>query len=45
MIFGYLFVRVVVRDVGRIMGFDEVILNEILSLILYKLGIIFDEVY
>lgn len=35
--FGHLLARAVARDVGRIMGFDEVTLNEISSLIPHKL--------
>lgn len=43
--FGHLLARAVSRDVGRIMGFDEITLNEISSLILHKLGITLDEAY
>ncbi len=43
--FGHLLARAVARDVGRIMGFDEVTLNEISSLIPHKLGITLDEAY
>ncbi len=45
MTFGHLLARAVARDVGRIMGFDEVTLNEISSLIPHKLGITLDEAY
>lgn len=43
--FGHLLARAVSRDVGRIMGFDEITLNEISSLIPHKLGITLDETY
>ncbi|PHK50930.1 DNA polymerase III subunit alpha [Staphylococcus edaphicus] len=43
--FGHLLARAVARDVGRIMGFDEVTLNEISKLIPHKLGITLDEAY
>ena len=43
--FGHLLARAVSRDVGRIMGFDEITLNEISSLIPHKLGITLDEAY
>ncbi|HHZ7115250.1 TPA: DNA polymerase III subunit alpha [Staphylococcus aureus] len=43
--FGHLLARAVARDVGRIMGFDEVTLNEISSLIPHRLGITLDEAY
>ncbi len=45
MTFGHLLARAVARDVGPIMGFDEVTLNEISSLIPHKLGITLDEAY
>ncbi|MCU5746103.1 DNA polymerase III subunit alpha [Staphylococcus sp. SQ8-PEA] len=43
--FGHLQARAVARDVGRIMGFDEVTLNEISSLIPHKLGITLNQAY
>lgn len=43
--FGHLLARAVSRDVGRIMGFDEITLNEISALIPHKLGITLDEAY
>ncbi|MCT1926975.1 DNA polymerase III subunit alpha [Staphylococcus pasteuri] len=43
--FGHLLARAVARDVGRIMGFDEITLNEISKLIPHKLGITLDEAY
>lgn len=43
--FGHLLARAVARDVGRIMGFDEITLNEISSLIPHKLGITLNEAY
>ncbi|ANK37048.1 DNA polymerase III subunit alpha [Staphylococcus equorum] len=43
--FGHLLARAVARDVGRIMGFDEVTLNEISKLIPHKLGITLDQAY
>ena len=43
--FGHLLAKAVARDVGRIMGFDDVTLNEISSLIPQKLGITLDEAY
>lgn len=45
MTFGHLLARAVARDVGRIMGFDEITLNEISKLIPHKLGITLDEAY
>ena len=41
--FGHLLARAVARDVGRIMGFDEITLNEISKLIPHKLGITLEE--
>lgn len=43
--FGHLLARAVARDVGRIMGFDEITLNEISKLIPHKLGITLEEAY
>ncbi|MCG7338460.1 DNA polymerase III subunit alpha [Staphylococcus sp. ACRSN] len=43
--FGHLLARAVARDVGRIMGFDDITLNEISKLIPHKLGITLDESY
>ncbi|MBO1198500.1 DNA polymerase III subunit alpha [Staphylococcus simiae] len=43
--FGHLLAKAVARDVGRIMGFDDITLNEISSLIPQKLGITLDEAY
>ncbi|KRG10407.1 DNA polymerase III subunit alpha [Staphylococcus sp. NAM3COL9] len=43
--FGHLLARAVARDVGRIMGFDEITLNEISKLIPHKLGITLDQAY
>lgn len=43
--FGHLLARAVGRDVGRIMGFDEMTLNEISKLIPHKLGITLEEAY
>ncbi|WP_436854099.1 DNA polymerase III subunit alpha [Staphylococcus caeli] len=43
--FGHLLARAVARDVGRIMGFDDITLNEISKLIPHKLGITLDEAY
>src|SRR5699024_9423004 len=43
--FGHLLARAVLRDVGRIMGFDEITLNEISSLIPHKLVITLDDAY
>lgn len=43
--FGHLLARAVARDVGRIMGFDEITLNEISKLIPHKLGITLDKAY
>ncbi|MEB6169190.1 DNA polymerase III subunit alpha [Staphylococcus pseudoxylosus] len=43
--FGHLLARAVARDVGRIMSFDEITLNEISKLIPHKLGITLDEAY
>ena len=41
--FGHLQARAVARDVGRIMGFDDITLNEISSLIPHKPGITLEE--
>lgn len=43
--FGHLLARAVGRDVGRIMGFDDVTLNEISKLIPHKLGITLEQAY
>lgn len=43
--FGHLLARAVARDVGRIMGFDDITLNEISKLIPHRLGITLDEAY
>ncbi|MDT3959284.1 DNA polymerase III subunit alpha [Staphylococcus kloosii] len=43
--FGHLLARAVARDVGRIIGFDDVTLNEVSKLIPHKLGITLDEAY
>ncbi|WP_049423127.1 DNA polymerase III subunit alpha, partial [Staphylococcus warneri] len=43
--FGHLLARAVARDVGRIMGFEEITLNEISKLIPHKLGITLEEAY
>ena len=43
--FGHLLARAVARDVGRIMGFDDVTLNEVSKLIPHKLGITLDDAY
>ncbi|PKI23439.1 DNA polymerase III subunit alpha [Staphylococcus succinus] len=43
--FGHLLARAVARDVGRIMSFDDITLNEISKLIPHKLGITLDEAY
>ncbi|HLR19851.1 MAG TPA: DNA polymerase III subunit alpha [Staphylococcus sp.] len=43
--FGHLLARAVARDVGRIMGFDDITLNEISKLIPHKLGITLDKAY
>lgn len=43
--FGHLLARAVARDVGRIMGFEEITLNEISKLIPHKLGITLDDAY
>lgn len=43
--FGHLLARAVARDVGRIMGFEDVTLNEVSKLIPHKLGITLDEAY
>lgn len=43
--FGHLLARAVARDIGRVVGFDDVTLNEISKLIPHKLGITLDEAY
>ncbi|MCG3411966.1 DNA polymerase III subunit alpha [Staphylococcus massiliensis] len=43
--FGHLLARAVARDIGRIMGFDEVTLNEVSSLIPHKSGITLEAAY
>lgn len=43
--FGHLLARAVARDVGRIMGFDDITLNEISKLIPHRLGITLEEAY
>ncbi|PTE67989.1 DNA polymerase III subunit alpha [Staphylococcus devriesei] len=43
--FGHLLARAVARDVGRIMGFDDITLNEISKLIPHQLGITLDQAY
>ena len=43
--FGHLLARAVARDVGRIIGFDDVTLNEVSKLIPHKLGITLDDAY
>lgn len=43
--FGHLLARAVARDVGRIIGFDDVTLNEVSKLIPHKMGITLDEAY
>ena len=43
--FGHLLARAVARDVGRIMGFDEITLAEISKLIPHQLGITLNQAY
>ncbi|MDK7861101.1 DNA polymerase III subunit alpha [Staphylococcus lugdunensis] len=43
--FGHLLARAVARDVGRIMGFDEITLAEISKIIPHQLGITLNQAY
>ena len=43
--FGHLLTRVIARDVGRIIGFNDKTLNEISKLIPHQLGITLDKAY
>lgn len=43
--FGHLLARAVARDVGRIIGFDDITLNEISKLIPHQLGITLEQAY
>ncbi|MCJ1667966.1 DNA polymerase III subunit alpha [Staphylococcus sp. NRL 16/872] len=43
--FGHLLAKAVARDVGRIMGFDDITLNEISKLIPHRLGITLEVAY